>query len=311
MKHLILGLLLTIGTAATAQKVTGYWYGNANVAAGGSNNNYLIEVILDQKSGSQVQGIINYYFKNTFRSFKLNGVYNASTRTLQFFDIPVTYFASTSQFEVDCMMDFVAQLRVAKAGSSLNGSFVSKSAYRNTCPEIAFNIALNEDANNRDSILTALREYKETYQLWTPSATDTAIAATVIQRPIINYVVANQFKERQKVVAQEIEVSSDSLIVDFYDNGEIDGDSISIFYNDKLLASSQRLSAKAIQIALAIDTTREYNEIAMFADNLGSIPPNTALMIVYDGQKRHEVRISSSLENSGTVRIRRRQNPKP
>lgn len=311
MKKLILGLLLVTGVMAKAQNVTGYWYGNANVMSAGNNNNYLIEIILDQKSGSQVQGIINYYFKNTYRSFKLNGVYNSSTRMLQFFDIPVTYFGSTTRFEVDCMMDFVAQLRVAKAGSSLNGSFVSKSAYRNTCPEISFNINLNEDANNRDSILTALREFKETYQLWTPSATDTAIAATVIQRPIVNYVVTNQYKEREKVIAQEIEVSSDSLTLDFYDNGEIDGDSISIFFNDKLLASSQRLSAKAIQIKLALDTTRDYNEVAMFADNLGSIPPNTALMIVYDGNQRHEVRISSTLQNSGTVRIRKRPAPKP
>ena len=51
----------------------------------------------------------------------------------------------------------------------------------------------------------------------------------------------------------------------------------------------------------------EINEIAMFADNLGSIPPNTALMIVYDGKERHEVRISSTLKNNGTVRIRRKK----
>ena len=307
MKHLLLGLLLLTSAVAGAQKVTGYWYGNANVMVAGNNNNYLIEIILDQKSGSQVQGIINYYFKNTYRSFKANGVYNATTRTLQFFDIPVTYFGSTTRFEVDCMMDFVGQLRVAKAGSSLNGSFVAKKEYRNTCPEIGFAINLNEQANNRDSILTALREYKETYQLWTPSATDTAVAATIIQRPIVNYVVADRFKERTKVVAQEIEVESDSLVVDFYDNGEVDGDSISVFYNDKLLASSQRLSAKSVQLKLTLDSLREYNEVAMFADNLGSIPPNTALMILYDGKQRHEVRISSTLQNNGTVRIRRKK----
>ncbi len=307
MKKLILALLVLISGASFAQKVDGYWYGTANVMRGGSTNNYLIEIILDHKQNTQVQGIINYYFKNTFRSFKVNGVYNPSNRTLQFKDIPVTYFASTSQFEVDCMMDFVAQLRVARAGSSLNGRFVSKSEYRNTCPEIAFNIQLNEEANNKDSILTALREYKETYQLWTPSATDTVVAATVIQRPIINYVVTNQFKERPKTLAEEITVESDSLQVSFYDNGEVDGDSISIFFNDRLLASNQRLSAKAIQLNLALDHNREVNEITMFADNLGSIPPNTALMIVYDGKKRHEVRISSTLQNSGTVRIRRKQ----
>jgi hypothetical protein len=39
----------------------------------------------------------------------------------------------------------------------------------------------------------------------------------------------------------------------------------------------------------------------MYAENLGEIPPNTALMVVNDGEKRYEVRISSDLKNSGTI----------
>jgi hypothetical protein len=167
---------------------------------------------------------------------------------------------------------------------------------------------LNKDAGNQDSILTALRQFKETFQVWSPSATDTLVAAVVQQRPIINYVVANQYKQRENIVLDEIEVNADSLKIDFYDNGEVDGDSVSIFFNDKLLASSQRLSAKAIHLELGLDPTREYNEIVMFADNLGTIPPNTALMIVSDGRKRYEVRISSNLKQNGVLRIKRKQN---
>jgi hypothetical protein len=307
MKTIYLFLALCLTLATQAQSVNGYWYGSASVKNAGNANNYLIELVIDQKSGSQVQALINYYFKNTFRSFKVPGVYNASNRTLQFLNIPITYFASSDKLDVDCMMDFIAQLRVAKAGSNLSGRFVGKDAYKYTCPEIVFNIQLNEAANNKDSILTALRQYKETYQLWTPGATDTAVAATIIQRPVVNYVVANAYKQRENVVAHEIVAESDSLRIDFYDNGEVDGDSISIFFNDKLLASSQKLSAKAIHLSVGLDSTKEYNELAMFADNLGSIPPNTALMLVYDGKKRYEVRLSSSLQKNGAVRIRRKK----
>jgi hypothetical protein len=48
--------------------------------------------------------------------------------------------------EVDCPMDLKAQLRAARAGSNLLGSFVSKAAYKNTCPEILFDLQLNKDA---------------------------------------------------------------------------------------------------------------------------------------------------------------------
>ncbi|MBD0288521.1 MAG: hypothetical protein ICV79_24315, partial [Flavisolibacter sp.] len=54
----------------------GYWYGTASVKNGSSTNNYIVELILNQ-SAATVQGIINYYFRNTYRSFKINGAYLA------------------------------------------------------------------------------------------------------------------------------------------------------------------------------------------------------------------------------------------
>src|SRR6476469_1821070 len=120
--------------------------------------------------------------------------------------------------QVDCQMDFYAIHRVAKAGSNLVGKFTGSVGYRHTCPEIAFDLKMNADAGNQDSILLALRNFKETYQLWTPSARDTFVAATVIQRPIQNIVVNNEYTKRAIEVQNEIEVSADSIQVDFYDN---------------------------------------------------------------------------------------------
>lgn len=308
---ILIGILLSL--SAGAQNIVGYWYGNASVKNGGSANNYLFELILKQ-SQSNVQGVVNYYFRNTFRSFKLNGSYNSSTRQLTIYNIPVTYFGSSSSSEVDCTMDLNATLRVARAGSNLNGRFVGKGNYKNTCPEIFFDFKLNKEASNQDSILQALRLFKETYQVWSPSAADTLVAANIITRPVTNYVVTNQYKERQNEVADEIIVDSDSLNVDFYDNGEVDGDSISIFYNKQLIAFNRILSARSIHFSVGLDSTKEVNEITMFADNLGSIPPNTALMLVSDGKKRYEVRLSSNLQKNATVLIRRRKAtpaPKP
>jgi hypothetical protein len=305
MKNLILSLFLVFSTSLQAQDVVGYWYGNANVKNGASANNYLVELILKQDK-TNVQGVINYYFRNTFRSFKLNGYYNPSSRQLNVFNVPVTYFASTSTMEVDCAMDLNATLRVAKAGSNLNGKFQARSSYRNVCPEIFFDPKLNKDAD-QDSLLLALRQYKETYQVWRPSGADTLISATIINRPVTNYVVTNQYKERENVVTDEITVESDSIQVDFYDNGEVDGDSISIFYNKNLIAFNRILSARSIHFKVGLDQSKETNEITMFADNLGSIPPNTALMLVYDGKKRYEVRMTSNLQKNATVLIRRKK----
>jgi hypothetical protein len=311
MKHIGTLLFLCLSLCGAAQtKVIGYWYGTANVANGGSTNNYAMEMVVSQ-TGVTVDGVLNYFFRNTFRSIPLKGTYTASTRTLVIPDIPLTYHGSTAKFEVDCMMDFVGTLRVSKTGSVMNGRFVSKPEYRNTCPEVSFDFNLDSTARNMDSLYAEVREKKERYAVWQPSEADTLVAATVLQRPVVNYVVINQFKQREKELQQEIEVESDSLLVNFYDNGEVDGDSISVFFNDQLLTFNRLLSARAIQFKIALDPNREFNELTMFADNLGAIPPNTALMIVYDGVQRHDVRLSSNLQKSAAVRIRKKKTAKP
>ena len=46
--------------------------------------------------------------------------------------------------------------------------------------------------------------------------------------------------------------------------------------------------------------------MVMYAENLGSIPPNTGLMIVMDGDKRYEVRFSADLKTNAAILLKRR-----
>jgi hypothetical protein len=111
------------------------------------------------------------------------------------------------------------------------------------------------------------------------------------------------FEKRNNDLIKTIAIENETFNVDLYDNGDIDGDSISLFFNGKLLLSHKRLSDKAITIKLNVDDEKEINELVMYAENLGSIPPNTALMVVTDGDKRYEARISSDLQKSGVIRF--------
>ena len=109
------------------------------------------------------------------------------------------------------------------------------------------------------------------------------------------------FEPRRKDIIKTIPIYQPTFKVDFYDNGEIDGDSITVFYNGKIILSHKMLTTKAISLTLALDENVRENIVTMYADNLGTIPPNTALMIVTDGDKRYEVRIESDTEKSGSV----------
>ncbi|RYE22568.1 MAG: hypothetical protein EOP51_12905 [Sphingobacteriales bacterium] len=133
---------------------------------------------------------------------------------------------------------------------------------------------------------------------------------TSVTKPIIApaTVSGNRYEKRNNTVIKTIEVENELVKIDFYDNGEIDGDSISVFLNGKLLVARKKLTTQPITLTLTKDELQENNELVMYAENLGSIPPNTALMIVTDGKKRYEVRITSDLQKSGTIRFIKKDN---
>jgi hypothetical protein len=109
------------------------------------------------------------------------------------------------------------------------------------------------------------------------------------------------FEKRKTDILKTIQIENEYFKVDLYDNGAVDGDSVSLFYNGKLILSHERLSEKPITITLDATTDFAVNELTMYAENLGEIPPNTALMVITDGDKRYEARISSDLKNSGSI----------
>jgi hypothetical protein len=118
----------------------------------------------------------------------------------------------------------------------------------------------------------------------------------------INKSLVTGFEKRDNNILQTVNIENAKVSIELYDNGEVDGDSISLFYNGKVLLAHKKLTSKPITIEVDVNND-ETNELVMYADNLGTIPPNTALMIVMDGKKRYEVRVTSDLKKSGTIRF--------
>jgi hypothetical protein len=97
-------------------------------------------------------------------------------------------------------------------------------------------------------------------------------------------------------IFNEIKVDTGNLRLDFYDNAEIDGDTISVLVDNQPTVSSQRLSAKPITVNIRIDFIKTEHEVIMIAENEGTIPPNTALLIVTAGDKRYRLFLSSDVD---------------
>ncbi len=288
-------LLLTLFTSA--QTVIGKWYGIGNANFHGSNDNYLIEMILEQK-GTAVSGEFNYYFKNAFFPNKISGSFDKKSRKLYIKTTPITYFRSAAVNGVECAMSGDFTLIASRAETSLSGKFSSSDFYAYTCPEILMNLKLSKEE-------TSLEEYVEDNrkeETITPEKKEitTAVIPVEVKENILD------FKKRRIEEAANIEVESSQLSVQLYDNGQVDMDSVSLYYNNKLLVQKEQLTVKGLRFTINVDSSI-VNELSMFAENLGFIPPNTALMVIYDGQKRYEINLTSTLQTNGTVRIKKKK----
>lgn len=112
-----------------------------------------------------------------------------------------------------------------------------------------------------------------------------------------------KFTNRDKKLVTVIPVTGDSIELRFYDNAVVDGDSIAVFLNDKMVFEHVRLNNKPYSLTLSVNDLPEDNEMVMVAENLGTIPPNTSLMVAIVDGKRFEARLESTENSSALIRF--------
>ena len=115
--------------------------------------------------------------------------------------------------------------------------------------------------------------------------------------------ITRRMNARKQTEQNRLEVNVKKINLKVYDNGVVDNDTVSIFYNGKLLLSHQRLSEEGVEFNLNLDEGVIKHEIIMYAENLGGIPPNTALIVITAGNKRYELRSKANLEENAVLVI--------
>jgi hypothetical protein len=118
---------------------------------------------------------------------------------------------------------------------------------------------------------------------------------------------AASVNERQTIVQQTVSFTSDSLLLTLYDNGEVDGDTVSVLLNGQLILEKQGLSTVAIKKTIYIPANTDRMELVMYAESLGSITPNTGLLVIRDGKQLYEVRFSGDLQKNASIVFNRKK----
>lgn len=121
--------------------------------------------------------------------------------------------------------------------------------------------------------------------------------------------VPEVLQKRENILSSSFVVDGQDVQVEFLDNGQIDGDTISVYHNNKLVVNKQRLGYNPIILNIHIDEKTPVYEFIAVAENLGAVPPNTALVVITSGSKHYEVNITSDETKNAKILLQYQKPP--
>jgi len=105
-----------------------------------------------------------------------------------------------------------------------------------------------------------------------------------------------------------IEVNNPLIKFEIRDYLREDFDTVSIYLNRRPIAQRIGIFKKPHRQSFRIDRNSELNEIVLYAENLGLVPPNTSNLLIIDGKKKHQLIIRSTKQVSAVVYLRFKPN---
>ena len=268
MYRWIFVISLFITSCAQAQNLNGIWKGRLVQDPGGCFPVYNIELQLEI-AGTHLTGA-SYHYSDTSNFVKedFEGTFNDLTHELLINEIKVLTFHVPSDC-VPCIKKYSLSFHKGDNEEQLRGSWGG--------------ITMGNKVACPSGTIVLTRMISSDFK------TEPKLPITLTQR-------------NNKLI-REIKVDTGTIRLDFYDNGIIDGDTISVYVNGNTVVSNRMLTAKPITTYVRIDLNKTEQEVIMVGENLGAIPPNTALMIITAGEKRYQLYLESDEQKNAMVRF--------
>jgi hypothetical protein len=267
-------LLLT--SSVFADDIAGIWKGTLTQGPGGCYPHYFLELQISISNDRITGKAYDYYDKEHFVKMSFTGRYNPQTRRLVLIeetilqqDIPSECSPCIKTYELNYSRDGSDEMLIG----DWKGIMQDK---RFTCPP---------------------------GRIFLKKSAVSDFPAEVVQNDTLEAIQKQlRLQPRTTEIVKSITVNSSRIKVELYDNGEIDHDTVTVLINGKLVLYRKMLTDRPLTLEFSAIPGMEY-EVVMYADNLGDIPPNTALMMVTAGTRKIEAFLSSSEQKSAAVHI--------
>jgi len=270
--------------ASIGQPLTGSWKGRVSGTQGLVKRQWQLELKI-VRVGDSIKGQATYSQGNDIRTVSVNGYASPANGTITWWD---ENGGKTNQPLLSYEVDFNCP---GEGIMKLEGTATDQA---NQSRQWKVMLDKKEDADIDEAWATITPPAKNE-----PLPTARPMSSSSV--PVTS--VEEMFVKRTRTLVSEIPLLGDSLVIHFYDHAEIDGDSISLFMNHHLIHKHVLLKVSPFTLRLAIKDMADVNELTMVAENLGTIPPNTSLMIAWVDGVRHEARLESTEQTSAMIRF--------
>jgi len=298
MKKLILLIVIFISfNSAFSQDLDGMWRGfyntNGDVTTAKTGT---VEFILDIKmDGVKVTGH-SYTFFNKRREYiicKVEGTYNNQSKTIEVIETKVVKKKALTFNEVVYQKNL---LKYSRSGDieNLRGSWINAKNKNGDGGKTNLQRYLPVKKDDPSVIISKNIKKQDASEVGKdilrqrPMNDSIVSLVPVRMKDTVQPVPVNYKKNLAIKKETPIEGKSDSITVSIYDNGEIDGDTVSFIFNGKMICERKMISAKPIVFNLKLDPLHD-NELIFIPNNEGAVSPNTGLAVIYDSGRRKEI----------------------
>ena len=217
---------------------------------------------------------------NKFQRFSIKGTFN-KTDSLIYFKEKKFEGSKHSLFEVNCFGTYWLHIHKTDTAYILTGTSLNYTRF----PK-----------------LLCAKGYLTLSKPFTKEPVKTTYSDSVVETTIVKDTVKSYTQRKNELITTIIS-ETDTVHLDLYDNGVVDNDTVSLYFNDRLLLSKKRLSAEAIAVDIILDKNLPFNKLLFVAENLGDIPPNTGIMIITTQMKRYEVNVSTDFSTNNIIKF--------
>ena len=300
-------MLLFAGLYVQAQQLTGIWSGKISRKAPGYGGVESLEMQISQ-SGKQLRGY-TFAFKDTSRFvlFDMAGNRNKRTQTIYIRELGIAYFLLPPGF-LPCEKIF--SMKYYKIGKTqyLSGTWTGLGNDTSCFPGEELLVVLQKIKKPEYPIESFVQKKFTDHILRhiTKAGAEPeqeAESGPQAAGPVITAAPGSTPADRKLDIQEIVNLADTSVKITLYDNAIVDDDTVSVFVNKKPVLLRQRISTKPLSFNVTLTEPGKPLEIIMQAENLGSIPPNTAVMIIETPHKRYEVRLSAGFEKHAVVII--------